>query len=301
MSVEEAKRRKGWSGLVKYAIQAMAIQGSLTFLSYCPLRFASWFGSKLFLFVGPFLKADKVARRNLARAFPEWDQAQIDATVRDVWDNLGRGAGEFSHVNKIDPRDPDSPIEIVGLDNMLNAHEQGSFVILSSHMANWETAGLVPAYYGFPMNVMYRHADNPWMDKYFRKMRGGLSNRLIPKGRAGLREILAGFKNKEPLGLLIDQKLNEGRPIPFFGRDAMTANAPIELALSRKVPILPVRLERFDGPRFRVTICPAMEDPNTGDRHEDSRIVLTRFHEMLESWIREKPGQWFWVHKRWPD
>lgn len=301
MSFEEARKRRGLSGMLVYAVQALAIQGTLETLSLVPLSVASGFGSRLFRFVGPFLKADKIARRNLAQAFPDWDQAQIDRTVRDVWDNLGRGAGEFSHVTKIDPTDPDGPVTIVGLENLLKARDGGAFILLSAHIANWEMAALVPAYYGIRLNNIYRHADNPWMDKYFRKKRGKLTGRLIPKGVKGVREMLAGLKRGEPLGVLIDQKLNEGRPVPFFGRDAMTATAPIEMAVQLDIPIIPVRLERVDKVKFVLTFYPAMEMPKTGNRGEDALTIIRTFNGMLESWIRERPGQWFWVHKRWPN
>lgn len=301
MSFKEAYRRRGVSGMLVYAIQAAAIQGALETLSILPLSFASGFGSLLFRTVGPFLKADKVARRNLAHAFPDWDQAQIDRTVRDVWDNLGRGAGEFAHVTKIDPTAPDSPVTVIGLENLLSAKEHGAFILLSAHIANWEMAALVPAYYGIRLNNIYRHADNPWMDKYFRRKRGALTGRLIPKGVKGIREIFAGMKRGEPAGVLIDQKLNEGRPIPFFGRDAMTATAPIEMAVQMKLPIVPVQLERVEKTKFILTFHPWMELPDTGDRGEDAITVIKTFNAMLESWIRKRPGQWFWVHKRWPN
>lgn len=284
----------------KYFVQAVAIKTTGAILRLLPLSAASWFGSALFRVIGPFLKADKTARRNLARAFPDWDRAKIDATMREVWDNLGRGAGEFSHVNKINTLSPDGPVEVVGLEHFDRAKAQGGFVVVSAHMANWEIGSLLPAHRGTPLNNIYRTAANPWMDDHFREVRGKFTNRLIPK-QGGMREALTALRRGEPMGLLLDQKLNEGVPIPFFGRDAMTANAPIEMALRLKAPILPVRLERIAPVRFRVTVYPPMSVPNSGDLHQDAIEVLTEFNALLESWIRERPGQWFWVHKRWPD
>ena len=285
---------------IKYRIQAIAIRCALGTLGFFPLTFASWFGSWMFRLVGPFLKADKVARHNLARAFPDWDQARIDRTVREVWDNLGRGAGEFSHVDRIDLLDPNGPVEVAGLEHVDRARRQGAFVFVSAHMANWEMASLISAQRGYPLNTIYRTADNPWMNRYFRKIRGKFTNKLIPKN-GGTRATLASLRRGEPMGLLLDQKLNEGVPIPFFGRDAMTANAPIEMALRLKAPILPVRLERIAPVRFRMTVHPPMAVPDSGDLRADAIAVLTEFHRLLESWVRERPGQWFWVHKRWPD
>lgn len=284
-----------------HLLQAAAIQGSLWAVRQLPLSWASAIGGFLFRTIGPFLKADKVARRNLKNAFPDWDQKKIDATVRQVWDNLGRGAGEFAHLGKIDILAPNGPVDVIGLEHLVEARDQGAAIFLSAHMANWEMVSLVAYANDCPLNNIYRFATNPYMDSYFRRIRGGFVNKLLPKGPAGFREAYAGMKRGERLGLLLDQKLNEGHPIPFFGRDAMTAIGPIELGLRLNAPILPVRIERIEKCRFRVTVHPPLESPNSGDLKADTVAVATDFTQRLEGWIRERPGEWFWVHKRWPN
>jgi KDO2-lipid IV(A) lauroyltransferase len=109
------------------------------------------------------------------------------------------------------------------------------------------------------------------------------------------------LKRGDWIGVLFDQKLNEGVPVPFFGRDAMTSPLPARLALAFRCPLVPTRTERLNGSHFRLTIYPPLELPETGDRNKDLEILMGRMNEMLEGWIREQPEQWFWVHKRWPD
>ena len=100
---------------------------------------------------------------------------------------------------------------------------------------------------------------------------------------------------------MADQKLNEGVPVPFFGRDAMTAPAIAELALRHAAPLVPVRVSREPRARFRVHLFEPVEVARTGDRDADTRAVLTAINETLEGWIREKPDHWLWIHRRWPD
>jgi KDO2-lipid IV(A) lauroyltransferase len=300
MLFKQAQKRRGTLRAITYYIEFLLARAVLALLAAMPRATASHFGGALFRLIGPFLKADKIARRNLAQAFPDWDKAQIDAVVRDVWDNLGRGAGEFPHANRISATDPDGPIEVIGLDHLWTAKKNGAFMMVSAHMANWEMATVVAAQHGCLFNAIYRPADNPWMDRYFRAIRSGFTGKLLPKGRAGMRDAVMTLKDGQGLALLLDQKLNEGMAVPFFGRDAMTANAPVEMALRQSAPILPVRIERIEKTKFRVTVHPPLVNPNSGDRQADVRAVLVQYNTLLEGWIRERPGQWFWVHKRWP-
>jgi KDO2-lipid IV(A) lauroyltransferase len=40
---------------------------------------------------------------------------------------------------------------------------------------------------------------------------------------------------------------------------------------------------------------------NTGDREQDERQILTDINLLLEEWVRQRPEQWLWIHRRWPD
>ena len=49
---------------------------------------------------------------------------------------------------------------------------------------------------------------------------------IAPKGPQGARRAITALRQGRRLGMLIDQKMNDGIAVPFFGRDAMTAPAP---------------------------------------------------------------------------
>lgn len=100
--------------------------------------------------------------------------------------------------------------------------------------------------------------------------------------------------------MLVDQKMTDGIAVPFFGRDAMTAPALAQFALKYDAPIIPVRSERLEGARFRITFYPELKTPKTGDRHADILAIMTNVNASMESWIRERPEQWLWLHRRWP-
>jgi KDO2-lipid IV(A) lauroyltransferase len=89
--------------------------------------------------------------------------------------------------------------------------------------------------------------------------------------------------------------------VPFFGRDAMTAPALAMLALRFDCAVLPVRVERLRGAHFRLTVYPSLPLPQSGDRAADTLALMTQVNRTLETWIHERPEQWFWLHRRWPD
>lgn len=154
---------------------------------------------------------------------------------------------------------------------------------------------------GLKATVIYRAANNPMVNAELQQHRIDPDFDFVPKGRQGARAMLSGLKKGHCVTLLNDQKLNNGVPVPFFGRDAMTATAVAEFALKLNIPIYPVRVERLGVMKFRIVISPPLEFVRTGDKAADQKAVLMALNREYESWISQRPDHWFWVHKRWPD
>lgn len=279
-------------------LEALAARAVWGLFAVLPLDAASGLGGWLGRRFGPLLGVNRVARRNLRAAFPEKTDAEVEALIRDMWEHLGRVAGEFPHLRTIAAE----RVELIGgeyIDLLRDDGEAGIFI--SGHLGNWELNGAVAAARGLPLHLVYRAANNPWVEDLYRKGRADASYALIQKGPEGARQALTVLKKGGHLGMLVDQKMNDGVPIPFFGRDAMTAPAQAAFATRFKCPLVPARVERLKGAHFRVTVLPPLDFPHTADSHEDNRLLLVRINALLEQWIRERPEQWLWVHRRWPE
>lgn len=249
--------------------------------------------------VGPLLPVSRHARRNLAHAFPEKTEAERETILRDVWDNLGRVAGEYPHVRKI--ADPEGGrIEIVGEDALRRLTTGDRPVIfVSGHLANFELFATVTRRRGVPLALVYRASNNPIADRILRRARRDATE-LIPKGSAGARRVMTILRENGRVGLLVDQKMNDGIPVPFFGRDAMTAPAAADLALRYGARIGLARVERLGPARYRLTVEEI--EPSVGlGRHDAMYDLMCRINARLEEWIRARPGEWLWLHRRWPD
>jgi KDO2-lipid IV(A) lauroyltransferase len=267
-----------------------------------PIDVASGLGGWIARAIGPRLGITKRAHRNLERAMPELSAAERARIVVKMWDNLGRVVAEYPHLGEIRCFVPDTRLDVVGMEHVDRARARDqSIIFIGGHYGNWEAPGIAAIQAGLPTTLVYRAPNNPIVAALMERIRRDFSRGTIPKGAAGARQLIKALKAKATIALLIDQKMNDGIPVPFFGRDAWTASGVVELATRYDCTILMIRATRLGGARFRLTVSPPTEIAQTGDRHADTRTTLIWINQELERWIREDPGQWFWLHNRWSD
>ena len=123
---------------------------------------------------------------------------------------------------------------------------------------------------------------------------------MFPKGAEGGRAALAHLRDGGVLAMLTDQKMNDGIAVPLFGHAAMTASAGAALALRFRAKMHPAHVERLGPARFRVIVEAALPLPDSGDRTADIAALTAAMNACLERWIRARPAEWLWLHRRWP-
>lgn len=286
---------------IKHFLEGMAVKAIFAIFSWLPLDTASKIGGWLARKIGPLLSVHRVATRNITQAFPEFSKEQVEQTLDAMWDNLGRTVAEFPHIGKMDRAAYDQIVDVKGAEHfeVMKTSDKGG-IFVSGHFANWEVTPKTIATVGAPVALVYRPANNPYVDQLINDTRGNYKSDHYAKGVLGAKKIIKALRNKEFLGMLVDQKQNDGIPVPFFGRDAMTASAVANLALKFDCPLIPIRTVRKEGARFEAHVYPPMEVTKTGEANKDALTLMTQVNQMYEDWVREYPAQWFWVHKRWP-
>ena len=159
------------------------------------------------------------------------------------------------------------------------------------------------AAYGMVFSSMYRGAKNPLIDRMLIRLRHKALGAEVPqfaKGAAGARAALAHVNRGGFLGMLMDQKMNDGIAVPLLGHPAMTAPAPAQLALRFRCPVIPGRVQRLGPCRFRLVVDPPLPLPGGPDRQAAVRALTLAINDTLSRWIRERPEEWLWPHRRWP-
>lgn len=267
-----------------------------------PIDSVSNSGAWLFRRLGPLTGANRVAERNIRIAFPDLDDAGVKRLLRDQWDELGRSLAEFAILDRVVA--DRSRLEIEG-EALLGAIAAGTrpVVFISGHFSNFEMMAAAMVRCGVKVQVTYRAMNNPYVDERVRRTRFSYGVRLFaPKGLEGARELMRALERGESVALMNDQKFNGGIEAPLFGVPAMTAPGPSTFALRFGIPLQPLSVQRIGpGARFRVIVHEPIVLEDTGDRAADIEAGVRRINAFMEDRIRERPTEWFWVHRRWPN
>jgi KDO2-lipid IV(A) lauroyltransferase len=254
--------------------------------------------------IGPWLPEHRIGRRQLAASFPERDAAWVEATLRDAWENLGRVAGEYVHLDRIwdyDETRPDAGRITTDAGPVLELlRDDGQPALLfTAHLGNWELPAVAARRHGLPTAVAYRMPNNRAVAEQIVAIRAPLMGRLISTRRAGAFEMAAALERGEHLGMLVDQFFGRGPEITFFGRT--TRANPTLARLARRVdcPVYGVRVIRRPGLRFHVTTTGPIDLPRDAEGQIDIAAATQAINAVIEGWVREEPGQWLWFHRRW--
>ena len=281
---------------LQFHAEAAIASGILWVLGKLSPIAASNLGGAVARGIGPLLPVSRLADANLRLALPALNDAARRAIIRGVWDNLGRTVAEMPHVNRL-------KIEIIGAEIGHAVAARGRPTIaISAHFGNWEILPRIAAEFGVVLGTFYRPASNPVVDSVIQSIRHAAvpQARFFAKGAKGAREGTAMLRAGGVVGMLVDQKLNDGIAAPFFGHDTMTTRAPAALTLHFNADLIGIRTERVGPAQLRVTIETIAKPPATGDRDADVLALTTAINARLEAWIRARPQDWLWLHRRWP-
>jgi KDO2-lipid IV(A) lauroyltransferase len=244
----------------------------------------------------------RAAAFNLRLAFPDWSEAQRRRVIRGMVRQIGWMAGEFSQFHKYTRQNIDRVVVLDGLENFARAQSRGKGVLfLTGHMSAWELAPFAQAVYGHPLHFLVRQLDNRRVDALVNRYRCLSGNQPIDKNQSA-RTMLALLRSGGTVGILMDHNasLEEGVFVDFFGVPACTTAGLARLALRTDAAVVPGCVFWDETIRkYRLRLEPAIELVRTGEEERDIRENTAHFTAWIESFARQHPDQWLWVHKRW--
>jgi KDO2-lipid IV(A) lauroyltransferase len=250
--------------------------------------------------VGPRLDKTRIIRRNLELAFPEKSADETENLIREIWGNFGAVMAEYPHLWTFISEGPRARLEItVNSDSPVFRHEDKPAVFVTAHLANWEIPLAAAKRLGIPVSVLYTPLQNPWLDRMLFRARARMGINLLPRD-GGIRTLVRELSDGRSIGMLVDQRVDSGEPVPFFGLDMNTSTAPARLALRYRCDLIPIRVRRIGHARFRVSFEPPVT-PARGitDEHEKVLDMTRQINALFETWIREQPQEWLCSKRRW--
>ncbi len=246
-------------------------------------------------------KKVKIARENLRAAFPEKPAEDIEQLILEVFRHLGVSGVEMLRIDLFKgQKDLDTYFSFSGLEHLRQAYDQGKGVILlTGHVGFWEVGTFFMPHLGFPVDFVAKRMKNPYVDRYFLRLREAAGGRCL-ESRRGARKIVRSLSEKRGIAILLDQhtRPQEAVCVDFFNRPAYTTPIITQIAMKYDVPVVPVFVYRTADFHYQVIAEPAVcLDSAPGEEAVVKNTALLT--NIIEQAVRKDLSQWFWVHRRW--
>ena len=265
------------------------------------------FAGALLRKAGPLFKEHRLGRAQLRAAFPEKSDAEIEKILGGVWDNLGRIAIEFAHLDEFCVEGFGAPTPDV-ITYPPESKERYDGIVRSgkatigfaAHLANWELPGIGAKLIGVKSAVLYRRPNIDAIDDVIIKLREPLMGQLIPTGLDAPVRLGRLLQEGVHVGMLADQHYTRGVEVTFFGRTCLANPLVAMLARQTELPIYGMRVVRNpDGDSFWGEIFGPVEPARDASGRIEIKGTMQAITSVIEGWIRQYPEQWLWLHRRW--
>ncbi len=250
----------------------------------------------------------RIALMNLRIAFPEMDEKDRKKVARASCRSFVLTALEsvkFVYRSNLEKSEKDMRRLVEDLDSILErvrgVHEKGGgCIFVIPHLGNWEFLSHASAVAGIPVTIVVRPLDNPRLERHLFEMRAASGQEILAK-RNALFHLRTALRKGRSVALLADQHAGmRGLDVPFFGKPASTTTGPAALAISFGRPIMVATcLRRRDGKGYEALLGePIWPDLEAESVEEIERITIAINRE-IETFVRERPEQYLWMHDRW--
>ena len=285
--------------IIKYFIQAFIIYTFFILIKILGLNISRKLFAKIFQIIGPLIKSEKIINENLEKFLSSYNEEQKKIIKKMMWSNYGKTFVEYLFLNKF--RKDNSHIYFKGkeiLKSIINKNKPVIFV--SGHFANFELMSMELTRETINLATIYRPLNNLFLNPFMEYVRRTyVCRNQIKKGIAGVKESINYLKKNYSIALMIDQRVSEGKRLPFFDQMALTTTLPAQLAIKFDLEIVPIYIKRNLDDSFEMEIL----KPIALDKNEDlitQKINTTiKLNKILEEMISRDPGQWIWTHNRW--
>jgi KDO2-lipid IV(A) lauroyltransferase len=288
--------------IIKYFFEFIIVISLFCIFKIIGLKNASNLGSIIVRSIGPLFRSKDIIKKNIKTALGEIDEKKETLIINSMWSNIGRTFAEYVFLKdfKFNRTNLDH-MQINGANYLDEIKKNNDPVIFySGHFANFELMAMELNKSGIKCAAIYRPLNNFFLNPLMEYIRMKyICPNQIPKGRMGMREIIAKVKDGYSIALMVDQRVSEGPRTFFFNKLAHTTTIPAQLALKYNCKLVPISIERKEGTNFEIDIHHPYKIEKTGNDEEDTKNITLKINQIIEKMIIKNPKQWIWSHNRW--
>jgi KDO2-lipid IV(A) lauroyltransferase len=285
--------------IFKYFIQAIIIYLFFIIIKISGLNFSRKIFAFLFNKIGRFIKSEKIVNNNLEK-FLGTQNIDIKKNIKNkMWNNYGKTFVEYLYLSKF--RNENNHIEIRG-EEILNKIKKNNkpVVFVSGHFANFELMSMELTKRNINLATIYRPLNNFFLNPFMEYIRKKyICRNQIKKGLPGVKDTIDYIKDNFSVALMIDQRLSEGKKLPFFENMALTTTLPAKLALKFNLDIVPIYIFRDINENFKMEVYEPIKIDKNNKSETNKLNISIKLNNVLEKMISKDPGQWIWTHNRW--
>jgi KDO2-lipid IV(A) lauroyltransferase len=284
---------------VKYFLQAIVVYFFFIFIRLIGLKLSRKFFSYIFNIIGPLIKSNKVIDDNLEKFIGSYNENKKRNIKLEMWTNYGKTFVEYLFLKKF--KKNNSHINIKGEDILRTIIDKNKPVIfVSGHFANFELMSMELTKRNIKLATIYRPLNNFFLNPFMEYIRkSNVCKNQIKKGRAGVKSSINYIQNNFSIAVMIDQRVSEGKRIPFFGHMALTTTLPSQLAIKYQLDIVPIYIARNKNDNFEMEVYEPIVISNKEDSETKKLELTIKLNKITEEMISKDPGQWIWTHNRW--
>jgi len=281
--------------VIKYFFQSMVVYllflvGRILGLTISRKLFAA-----LFVFLGPILKSNKIAKKNLKIIDHKISNDEMKKIIEKMWKNYGITFIEYVYLKYF--RKNNSYLSVKDEGNLTQIiKEKKPVIFVSGHFANFELMSMEISKKGIPLATVYRPLNNFFLNPFMEFLRKKyICKNQIKKGIGGVRESINYLKKKNSIALMIDQRVSEGEKIDFFNKSAFTTTLPAQLSIKFNIDILPVYIERDKENNYKIEFQKRIHPKDFSNKIE----LTKKLNRVLEKMVVRNLYQWILTHNRW--
>lgn len=192
-----------------------------------------------------------------------------------------------------------------GIEHLNGELEKGKgVVILTGHIGNYLVGGYLFRNFGYRVNVVSKNLKSEAANREFVRFFERYGSALIkisghkddPAG--GLR-ILRALKKGEIVVIMNDQDAGpRGYKSTFFGLPTYIPSGPARFIYKAGASVITFFAYRKEG-KIVLAFQGPIDYSSAKNVSEAEKIIFDEYSKRLEDKVKEFPGQYFWLHKKW--